>query len=53
MTAAKDDNNNINKDDNNDDNIDDNKWEDDGQPGDNGHRQGEEDMAMIAGDVCK
>jgi len=33
MTAADDDDNNINKDDNDDDNIDDNGDEDDGQPG--------------------
>ena len=33
MTAANDDDDNINKDDNNDDNIDDNEDEDDGRPG--------------------
>ena len=33
MTAANDDDDNINKDDNNDDNINDNEDEDDGRPG--------------------
>ena len=48
VTAAKDDDNNIDKDDNDDNNINDNKGRDDGQPGDNGHRGGEENMTMIA-----
>ena len=47
MTAADDDNDNINKNDNDDDNIDDNEDDDNGRPENGRHRQVDKDMAIM------